>query len=225
VGAMRKYVVGGALTLSILLAGVAEAAPSRPFSATSGMIPFCTSCISSTVIAPALLEVNARELPGFTRDHAYHFASTSVAIWARESEEKKGEAEETEAYLTREGFVEGAASFIPGDKREAVEEALVFGSAAGAQHTLVRRAGELAKLEMHGESSKRFRVKLIPGSIGIDFFQRGKPGAASNVLFATGRCYVVVADRVENAATLAQAEKAPVTAARRLYGRVRAVCG
>jgi hypothetical protein len=183
---------------------------------------YCATCISGKLIEPELLEVHVSDLPGFKGGKGHYFATASATRWA-EGEETAAEAEKEHAYLVSEGFIEGVASTVIAKGRESVGETLVFNTSSAAQTTLAHAATEIAKPDGK-ESLARFRVVGIPGSVGLGFYTPKQRGTASNILFATGRCFVLVADRVVHARTLSQANRAPVTAAKRLYKRVRNIC-
>jgi hypothetical protein len=177
---------------------------------------------SGELIEPELLKLHASDLPGFSRGKTSYLATALPRRWA-EGEGTAAEAKREYAYLIREGFVEGVAETILAKGREAVGEALVFETSSAAQTTIKRASTELSK-PVHKESLVRFGVPGIPGSLGFGFHTPKERGAASNVMFATGRCFVLVADRVVDARTLAQANRAPVAAAKTLYGRISSLC-
>jgi hypothetical protein len=177
---------------------------------------------ASELIEPELLKLHASDLPGFNGGKVSYLATALPRRWA-EGEETAAEAKQEYAYLIRERFVEGVAETILAKRREAVGEALVFETSSAARTTLKRASTELSK-PVHNESLVRFGIPGIPGSLGFGFYTPKQRGAASNVMFATGRCFALVADRVVNARTLAQANRAPVAAAKTLYERMRNLC-
>jgi hypothetical protein len=215
---------GRGLLLAVLVTLASPSAASASGDALGGVAvgPYCVTCISGKLIEPQLLEVHVSDLPGFKGGKGHYFATASARRWA-EGEETAAEAEKEHSYLVSEGFIEGVASTVIAKGRESVGETLVFKTSPAAQTTLAHAATEVAKPDGK-ESLARFRVEGIPGSVGLGFYTPKQRGTASNVLFATGRCFVLVADRVAHASTLAQANRAPVTAAKRLYKRVHNLC-
>jgi hypothetical protein len=171
---------------------------------------------------PELLKVHVSDLPGFEGSKGHYSDTTSARAWA-EGEETAAQAEKKYAYLISEGFLEGVSSSIVAKGREAVGEALVLKTSSAAQTTLTSASTDVGK-PIGDEKLVRFRVRGIPGSVGFGFYTPKRRGTASNVLFATGRCFVLIADRVVQAKTLAQANRAPVAAAKRIYGRTRNLC-
>jgi hypothetical protein len=215
---------GRGLVLAVLVAltGPSTASASGYAHGDVAASPYCAACISSKLIEPELLEVHVSDLPGFKGGKGHYFATASATKWA-EGEETAAETEKEHAYLVSEGFVEGVASTVVAKGRESVGETLVFNTSSAARTTLANAATEIAKPDGK-ESLARFRVTGIPGSVGLGFYTLKQRGTASNVLFATGRCFVLVADRVVHARTLVQANRAAVTAAKRLYKRVHNLC-
>jgi hypothetical protein len=213
---------GLVLAVLVTLAGASAASASGYAPGDEAVSRYCATCISGKPIEPELLKVHVNDLPGFKGGKGHYLATASATRWA-EGEETTAEAEKEHAYLISEGFIEGVASTVAAKGRESVGETLVFNTSSAAQTTLANAATEVAKPDGK-ESLARFRVVGIPGSVGLGFYTPKHRGTASNVLFATGRCFVLVADRVVHGTTLAQANRAPVTAARRLYKRVRNLC-
>jgi hypothetical protein len=208
------------LTAYIVLACVALGSGA----ALAGGIPFCTRCAASSVIAPALLVVRPRDLPGFAGAKGRLYSTTSAFELAHEGENSSSEAESEAAYLTREGFREGVEESFHQADREGVSEALVFDSARAAKHQLITSVAQDLR-EYEKASLKRFVAAGVPGSVGLGNFNPGKRGATGNVLFSTGRCFFLVGDLVHDAITSAQGTKAPIAGAKALYKRTKRVCG
>lgn len=219
---MRSPGRSSLLAVLVALAGPNAASASGDPHGNIAVSPYCATCISDKLIEPELLEVHVSDLPGFKGGKGHYFATASATRWA-EREETAAEAEKEHAYLVSEAFIEGVASTVIVKGRESVGETLVFKTSSAAQTTLARAATEVAKPDAK-ESLARFRVEGIPGSVGLGFYTPKQRGTASNILFATGRCFVLVADRVVHASTLEEANRAPVAAAKRLYKRVRDLC-
>ena len=68
---------------------------------------------------------------------------------------------------------------------------------------------------LHLETEK---VPAIPGAIVVG------EGPAGNVLFTTGRCFVLVGDKLGASSTTSQVNAVPIAATTALYKRVKRLC-
>lgn len=179
---------------------------------------------AATPIAPALLVATDHELPGFAGAKTGLYWTTSPSVYVKEyTQDTPAEATAELSGLIRLGFEEGVLRTFSAPHREAVSEAIVFPSRHAATEDLrVAIAEGLADYEKKG--LKRSPVPGIPGAVALGDFTVGKRGATDNVFFSTGRCLLVVGDRVTNASTRAQAARAPVAAAKALSKRLEQTC-
>jgi hypothetical protein len=179
--------------------------------------------LAATPIPPALLVVHPQDLPGFFGAKSTLSSAMSALLYAQQSGDTPQEAEVEVTHLQSEGFYEGVSEILAKAQNEAVSNALVFDSAQSAKHELIANLSE--DLKSHAKDGlKRFHVPAIPGSVGLDQLQNGKPGAAGNVLFVTGRCFLLVGDVVRDALSRRQGIKAPIAGAIVLYRRIKHLC-
>jgi len=137
----------------------------------------------------------------------------------------RGTAAKNEATaLHNEGFAIAAfqnqRGVTPNTGAIGISEADVFGSEAGATRHLARLLPKIVAAQGRGVSIRRFVVRGIPRAVGLVGRRKGIPGAAVNLVFATGRCYLLVGD-VSKTADL---EASVLSAARTLYRRARSSC-
>jgi hypothetical protein len=179
--------------------------------------------LAATPIPPKLLVVHPQDLPGFLGAKSTLSSATSALLYAQQSGDSPQEAEVEVTHLQSEGFNEGVSETLAKAHNEAVSNALVFDSTQSAKHELMANLSE--DLKSHAKDElKRFHVLAIPGSVGLDQFQNGKPGAAGDVLFSTGHCFLLVGDVIREASSREQGIKAPIAGAIALYKRIKNVC-
>ena len=178
---------------------------------------------AAAAIPPASLVVHPDDLPGFATAKSELTSATSASRYARVVlGERPGEARSEVARLRREGFREGVQELLTSPQGEALSAAVVFSSARVARQELKTTLSE----DINGQGKatlKRLTVAAIPGSAGFSAVEAGNSAAAANVLFATGRCFLVVGDSLNNT-TREQATSAPLAGATALYQRVRGLC-
>ena len=181
------------------------------------------------VILPSALMLSARDVPGFAHSKRETAWSTSALAWARENSGSRSQAAQEAAALLRHGFQEAVLTYLRGRResrglfQEAVAEARVFATAAGAEQELANSVAGAVKA-WPAAGLRQSTIAAIPGSHTLGAFVAGQRGATENVMFASARCFFVIGDSIHGARTRAQAERAPVTAAIRLYGRAKQLC-
>jgi hypothetical protein len=180
--------------------------------------------LATIPIAPAVLVATTHDLPGFAGAKTFLYTTTSASVFVHEfTQDTPAEAEVQLVGLTRMGFVEGVQRRFTAPHRESISEAIMFESTQGAQEQLkLAVAEDLLAYEKRG--LKQSSVPNLPGAVALGNFLKGHRGASDNVLFATGRCFLLEGDSVRNAAMRAQAESAPVAAAKALNKRLKQTC-
>jgi hypothetical protein len=186
--------------------------------------PFCTMCVSTTIIAPELLVAQSRDLPGFARAKSQLLWTTFAEGFVHHfTQDTPAEAAVEIPILVHAGFQEGVENYLSAPHREADSETLVFSSPEGAIGLFAKVLSEdLANPKKYGV--KQAPVSGVPGAVVFAAVNTQRHDAAGNVLFAAGRCLLYIGDVVHGASTQAQAAKAPVAATKPLYKRVRDVC-
>jgi hypothetical protein len=186
--------------------------------------------IAAPSIPPRELVPQARELPGFAFAKMISYWTMSAFEWAHGHELSEAQAKQETSELLREGFQEGIGSFFTGRReaggrhREAVSEALVFATAQAAEHELSVSVAQTVRRNGREPGFHRFAVKAIPGAVGLGAFVPRKHGGSANVFFSVGRCFVMVGNAIHDAATRAEARRAPIVAAIALYKRAKRFC-
>ncbi len=180
---------------------------------------------AGTAIAPSSLIAHPGELPGFAGAKERLRSATSASRYAKVVlRDSSREARKEVARLKREGFREGVQELLSGSQGQALSSAVVFRSPARAQHELKASIAEAVKAQGSSAIVKRFTVAAIPGSFGFSATEAGHPGGAANVLFASGRCFFIVGNALDDGAP-EQLSTAPVAGATALYQRVTSLCG
>jgi uncharacterized membrane protein YtjA (UPF0391 family) len=148
--------------------------------------------IAATAIPPASLVAHRDDLPGFAAAKIKLRSATSATRYVKVVLGESGREGRNEVTkLKRKGFQEGVQELLPSRQGEALSLALVFGSARVAKQELKASISEGVKAQ--GKATiKRFTVAAIPGSFGFSAFEAGHSGGAANVLFSTGRCFLLV---------------------------------
>jgi hypothetical protein len=164
--------------------------------------------VSGSLVAPA------GTMRGFRTSGAPQTA-TSAQRWAEISNEGDEVASEA-ARLARAGFREGVGQHYKAPAGPAaLSLALVFSSSEGARKEVRHYLQVDPRFGLHVEGVK---VAAIPGSVLVG------EGPAGNVLFTTGRCFLLVGDELGPSATQAQVNAVPIAAATVLYRQVKALC-
>ena len=199
-----KYRIALALSLTCAIAGGAPA-------------------LAAAAIAPRSLVAHPADLPGFTSAKPKLRSATSPSRYARVVlGERSREARSEVARLKRQGFREGVEELFSGAQGEALSFALVLGSAAAARQELQHSKREALKAEVTAVI-ERYSVPAVPGAFAFSAVEAGHPSAVANVLFATGRCFLLVGDSLRDADS-EQAAAAPLAGATALSRRVRGLC-
>jgi hypothetical protein len=174
-------------------------------------------------IPPGSLVVAPAELPGLSGAGVKLRSATSASRYVKAVLDERGaDARHETSRLRRRGFREGVEEQLSTANSGGLSLALVFGSANAAGQAFGSSLSEA--LEAQGKATvKRFSVNAIPGSSGFTAFLAHHPGAAANVLFATGRCFFLLGDSFEDG-TPENAGAGPIAAATALYGRVKGLC-
>jgi hypothetical protein len=174
---------------------------------------------------PSALVARPAELPGFAYAEFETRSATSPASFAGHVLRLKGAALARERALLaheglREGVEEGFGTFYAGG----VSDGLLFRSARGALEELAGSVtGQLVVARGWGQPS-RFAVAAIPGSHGFTASNTTYTRRYADVMFSTGRCFVLVGDAREGATSEAEVTRAPIAATAALYRRVRRLC-
>ncbi len=128
--------------------------------------------------------------------------------------------------LTREGFQEGVREAFQSGPGEAISVGIVFRSPRGARDYFSPEVNP-KRLRNEGLELEHATVAAVPGAIVTGGGQNG------NVLFTTGRCFVLVGNHVpeagvsESAHTAAEEKPvnaAPIAGATAVYQRVKHNC-
>ena len=184
----------------------------------------CSSPAYSAAAIPAeSLVAQPAELTGFTNATAKLSSATSPSHYAAAVlGERKAEVRAEVVRLKRKGFREGVQELLSGPQGEALSAALVLGSTRLARQELSESRHEALKAQ-GGARIERFAVPGIPGAFGFSAVESGHPLAVANVMFTTGRCFLLVGDAL-NSSTREQAQSAPLAGATAVYQRARSLC-
>jgi hypothetical protein len=179
--------------------------------------------IAAAAIPPASLVAHPDDLPGFAAAKIKLRSATSATRYVKVVLGESGREGRNEVTkLKRKGFQEGVQELLPSQQGEALSLALVFGSARVAKQELKAAISEGVKAQ--GKAAiKQFTVAAIPGSFGFSAFEAGQSGGAANVLFSTGRCFLLVGNSLHTS-TLEQLSVAPIAGAMAVYQRVKSLC-
>ena len=207
-----RLILAGLLAVSLGAAGCggggSAASTSTPTAQT-----VTSPAAAAALIHPASL-VPTGAMQGFTPSGAMQTA-TSPQGWAQSSAESDEVAHEA-ARLTSAGLREGVGQHYTGTAgAAALSLALVFNSPEGAKKEVTHYLQVDPRYGLHLESEK---VAAIPGAIVVG------EGPAGNVLFTTGRCFVLVGDKLGASFTPSQVNAVPIAAATALYNRVKSLC-
>jgi hypothetical protein len=206
----RRLIIAGMLASSLGAAGCGGAS-STTRTGSSSAAPAITT---GPLPPPASLLAPAADLPGF---HVYGApqAATSTRRWAEisnESDEVEGEVKR----LTVKGFREGVGQhYKSASGQGAISLGLVFDSPRGAHEEVTRYLGLDPRYGLHVEDVKD---SAIPGSVIVG------EGAAGDVLFTTGRCFLLIGGQLGTSGSQAQVNAITIPAASAVYARVRGLC-
>jgi hypothetical protein len=211
---------GGLLLAGLLAASLPAAGCGGSTSSTSTSTPTATAqTVTSAAAAAALIPpaslVPTSAMQGFTPSGAMQ-TSTSAQTWAQTSGESDEVAHET-TRLTSAGFREGVGQHYKGSaSAAALSLALVFNTPEGAKKEVTHYLQVDPRYGLHLEGEK---VPAIPGAIVVG------EGPAGNVLFTTGRCFVLIGDELGSpSSSPAQVNAVPIAAATAMYSRVKSLC-
>jgi len=213
-----RPIVAGVLAASLLgAAGCGSGASSTGSGASSTSTAAhgtASAAVAAALPAPAALVLPAADLHGFSADGPPEMATTPQR-WAAISNESD-EVESEIKRLTRSGFQEGIGQHYKNPAGNgAISLAIVFDSAQGARAEVTRYLGLDPRYGLHVEGVK---VPAIPGAIVVG------EGAAGDVIFTTGGCFLLVGDQLGASATQAQVNAVTIAGASALYGHVRELC-
>jgi hypothetical protein len=182
------------------------------------------AALAIAAIAPRSLVAKPSQLPGFSAAKVRLRSGASPSAYAKSVlEERPRQARKEAARLKREGFREGVQELLSDSQGEALSLAIVFRTAKDAKREL--KASISADVKAQGNVEvKQFSIASIPGAFAFTAAEAGKPGAAGNVLFSVGRCYLVVGDFLKTG-TAEQASAVPMEGGPALYKRVKRLCG
>lgn len=209
---------GGLVLAGLLAASLAAAGCGGSTSSTSSTSTPTAQTVTSPAAAAALLHpaslVPTGAMQGFTPSGAMQTATTPQG-WAQSSSESDEVTHET-ARLEGEGFREGVGQHYKGTADSAaLSLVLVFNTSEGTKKEVTHYLEVDPRYGLHVEAEK---VAAIPGAIVVG------EGPAGNVLFTTGRCFVLVGDELKSSSTPSQVNAVPIAAATALYERIKSLC-
>jgi hypothetical protein len=209
VGSAARLAVAGALGVLVL-----------SFTGCGGKAPAAT--------LPLALLVRSGDMPGFVGSRGEKITNLPAAFAASgPNVVARRRRRQDVAALRDEGFVVGGTKRVIGThgKREAIgiSIGIVFESARGALGYRARYLRRLRK-PLPGISIELRSVPGIPdGRVDLERLkaaEKGGRGGAVNLVFASGRCAVVIADAAEHKLLLGPV----LAAARAVYRRTLAAC-
>jgi hypothetical protein len=182
------------------------------------------AALALAAIAPRSLVAKPSQLPGFSGAKVRLRSGASPSAYAKSVlQERPRQARKEAARLKREGFREGVQELLSGTQGEALSLAVVFRTAKDAKREL--KVSMSADVKAQGNVEvKQFSIASIPGAFAFTASEAGKPGAAGNVLFTVGRCYLVVGDYLKTG-TVEQASAVPTGGGPAVYQKVKHLCG
>ncbi len=171
--------------------------------------------------APPSLVAPKQEMPAFRYASSALESSTSPTRFVRRILGYRGRGALREiARLRGDGFREGVEEFFSGLRGEAISIAYVLGSHRAARRLLAAEGAE--DISEAGTGVTRFPVPSIPGAIGYEGLEAG--GGYANVLFVTGRCYLVVGNAIHILLGAEQPTITPIAGAVYLHRRLAHLC-
>jgi len=182
------------------------------------------AALALAAIPPRTLVATPSELPGFASAKVKLRSGDSPSAWAKNVlKDRPAQVSKDVARLKRSGFSQGVQELLATSQAEALSFTVVFHTAKQAKHELKVSASESVKAQGKAEV-KRLSIASIPGSFAFTAAEPGKPGAAGNVLFAVGRCFVVVGDSMRTGSA-EQASAVPTVGGTAVYKRIKHRCG
>jgi len=179
--------------------------------------------LAVATIAPTSLVAHPADLPGFAAATRKLRSARSPSRYARAVlGEHPREVRAEVVRLKRKGFREGVQELLSASEGEALSFALVLGSARLARQEFDSSRREVLRAQSRAVI-EGFAVPAVPGAFAFSAVETGHSFAAANVLFATGRCFLLVGDSLSKA-TPEEAVAAPLAGATALYQRVRGLC-
>lgn len=181
-------------------------------------------------LRPSALVARLGDLRGFGPAIVTHFSTTSASEWAEGQSSTPIEGEKESTALNQNGFQLGLSAFFTGRReangrhREAVSDALVMATYAGAQKELKAAVAE-AWATYQKPGLEKGTMRSLPGSVTLGAFVAGKRGATGNVFFSVGRCVFMIGDAVHDAPARAAAADPSMAAAKAVYRRAGPYCG
>ncbi len=181
------------------------------------------AALALAALPPRSLVAKPSELPGFAGAKVTLRSGDTPSAWARRVlQDKPAQARKDIAKLKRAGFRQGAEELLSDSQGEALSLTVVFHTTKQAKRELKVSIPE--SLAGQGKAEiKRFSIASIPGAYAYTAVEPGKPGAAGNVLFAVGRCFVVVGD-ASRTGTGEQAAAVPMDGGPALYTQIKHRC-
>lgn len=181
------------------------------------------AALALAALPPRSLVAKRSELPGFAGAKVTLRSGDTPGAWARRVlQDKPAQARKDIAKLKRAGFSQGAEELLSDSQGEALSLTVVFHTTKQAKRELKVSIPE--SLAGQGKAEiKRFSIASIPGAYAYTAVEPGKPGAAGNVLFAVGRCFVVVGD-ASRTGTGEQAAAVPMDGGPALYTQIKHRC-
>lgn len=174
-------------------------------------------------VPPRSLVAKPSELPGFAAAKVTLHAGDTPSAWAKKVlGDKPAQARREVAKLKRAGFSEGAEELLSTSQGEALSLTAVFHTPKQARKELKVSISESIKGQGKAEL-KQFSIPSIRDAFAFTAVEAGKPGAAGNVLFAVGRCFVVVGDS-SRTGTAEQASIVPLDGGAALYKQIKHGC-
>lgn len=225
-----------ALTAGILLVGVcaggcgSSSTTSTGTATTAKVSAHAFPAAAGEPVAAAVLVAQSRDLPGFSGAEGSPQVATSADRWAEIDPHSEPGSEPADQHevpnLTREGFQEGVRESFQNGSGEAISVGIVFRSPQGASQYFSSEVNP-KRLVNDGLALEHVTIHGIPGAV----ITGGGPNG--NVVFTTGRCFVLVGNHVpeagvpESAHTAAEEKPvnaAPIAGATAVYERVKHDC-
>lgn len=180
---------------------------------------------AATVPPPSSLMLHAGDMPRFVPARGQPQVTIDANQFARSLEPSPGQARREAVTLRSLGFQEGVSELfvVPHSHDQALSVAVVLASPLAAQIQLARTVPSIFEGQFPFAVLRGFTDAAVPGSLGLA--ASGPVGGAVNVVFTTGRCYMLVGQAVTRGKPSARTLAGPVIAgATALYGRASGVC-
>ncbi len=223
--------IAGILVVAVCAGGCGNSSSSDTASTGTAKVSTPTVPVAAGEPVPAaLLVAQSRDLPGFGGAEGTPEVTTSAARWAEIDPRGEPGSEPANQHevprLTREGFQEGVRESFQSGSGEAISVGIVFRSPRGASEYFHTEA-KPKQLRNEGLALEHATVPGVRGAVVTG------GGPNGNVLFTTGRCFVLVGNHVpeagvsESAHTAAEEKPvnaAPIAGATAVYQRVKHSC-